>query len=644
MLLDHFLRRDVMNIDGLLAESTDVLSPLKATLAIAPEVKAEATTAASKARAVLKKPDRVLWFMRLYNLALLRRLAAAERDPERSAALAAAAHEATKAYESKMASGARPDDFDHLRPEDLHAVTSKGGRFPILTSLEHFLSYPIPEIQSFQFGWLTPTTVEERLRAFEAKWAANQKDKIEPAPGDKVLLNFPNGYAWLMLDRAYCPKEAEAMGHCGNEPRKHSGDRILSLRRVERIGAKSYHKPYLTFILHDDGMLGEMKGRFNLSPKNAFAEGKAPSDFHEEIVALLGLPMIKGIVGGGYMPEQNFSLDDLDSDTRMALLEQRPELGGIGHVFDRYGMDDEHFWPVFRAALGSTGLSEPDYEPGAANEDGTVDPGDFVLARWPDFRRFVDDLEHGSDLQKLVKFYEDLDDEEEIGIDENDVYDILAALPDDAQRAVSTRLATPYVPANSPDYHAGLHRMARAVMDGGMFDIFDEAARESSPLNGGIKARVRQRLEDYIRAGWPWACWYLHLNIPRLTSADAPGGTLSGPTQTSLPIDEPEGDLSPQQPPEFDLESEIKLTISVGHIVDLLAADGTGTEDDQMLDYVKEGGWTEYNADSLFDRRHEEVLTDSSGIDRVAASMLARGSDLIDHAAAARLIADRLGI
>ena len=65
-----------------------------------------------------------------------------------------------------------------------------------------------------------------------------------------------------------------------------------------------YYKPHLTFIFNN-GFLGEMKGRANDKPADRY---------HDYIVALLKLPIVEGVIGGGYEPENNFELDDLSEE------------------------------------------------------------------------------------------------------------------------------------------------------------------------------------------------------------------------------------------------------------------------------------------------------------------------------------------
>lgn len=126
-------------------------------------------------------------------------------------------------------------------------------------------------------------------------------------PKGERILTMKDGNYWTFVDVKTCKIEGSLMGHCGNVA-AHPDDAIISLR-IKRAGG--YHEPYATFIYDKkNNSFGEMKGRHN----------KKPSEYHEQIVALLSqpsydLPMVKFqlqmLNGGGYAAQQNFSLNDL---------------------------------------------------------------------------------------------------------------------------------------------------------------------------------------------------------------------------------------------------------------------------------------------------------------------------------------------
>jgi hypothetical protein len=169
-------------------------------------------------------------------------------------------------------------------------------------SLLHYIGQDIPVIQNYQFTTQTPDQVLADLAQKEREHQAKQGDK-RPAgryntnAGDRELMKFPNGTAWYQLNRAYCEREGASGLHCGNVVGKHKPDqRILSYRGTD-------HRVILTFILEPDGTLGEMKGIANTKPLEKY---------HAAIYSLIMQPYIKGISGGGYMPDSNFSVFDLD--------------------------------------------------------------------------------------------------------------------------------------------------------------------------------------------------------------------------------------------------------------------------------------------------------------------------------------------
>jgi hypothetical protein len=114
------------------------------------------------------------------------------------------------------------------------------------------------------------------------------------------------GWRWVHINRKYCELEAASGGHCGNVAGK-LDDTILSLRDPE-------NKVHLTFI-ENKGILGEMKGRNNNKPS---------PKYHAPIIELLKNNKILTIKGGGYLPKNNFSLDDLAN--KEELLTIKPNL------------------------------------------------------------------------------------------------------------------------------------------------------------------------------------------------------------------------------------------------------------------------------------------------------------------------------
>lgn len=160
---------------------------------------------------------------------------------------------------------------------------------------------------NFKDADLKPEDLQFQSDNWHHNLAKNSKIGAKGAIGTPVL-KFENGWQWISLDKKYCQIEGRAMGHCGNQAGK-AGDNILSLRDPRNV-------PYLTFIVNH-GELGESKGRFNDKPE---------PKFYPYIIKLLESPLVNTIRGGGYMAINNFSMYDLDRETRQELMRKKPQL------------------------------------------------------------------------------------------------------------------------------------------------------------------------------------------------------------------------------------------------------------------------------------------------------------------------------
>jgi hypothetical protein len=199
-----------------------------------------------------------------------------------------------------------------------------------LDDMEHWESLPIPEIKEL-LRKADPNEdfneLRSKLRGLEKQWAEKQREWIDITEELKThdiitIMKFSDNMRWFSLRKAYCSKEADAMGHCGNKPRESSNDTILSLREVKEQKGRVLARPVLTFIQTDMGDLTEMKGRGNSKPS---------PKYHSYIVALLKHKdgkwhTIRNVRGGGYREENNFSLLDLNLLEFVNLQKTRPDM------------------------------------------------------------------------------------------------------------------------------------------------------------------------------------------------------------------------------------------------------------------------------------------------------------------------------
>lgn len=312
----------------------------------------ERNSEAAWAKRVLKKADRITWFFKLVRMEWVNKFETfAIKYPNSNYAVY------QKKLRNRYAQEVGSDELDYY---NIPTIQHK---------LEHYLSLPIYGIQNYQFRNQSFEQVDADFSELEVAWQKEASGSLEAQIDDDIVLDFHNGWVWMLLNRAHCEAEAKAMGHCGNSPRKDSGDRILSLRKQIETPNGTRWSPHCTFILRDDGMLTEMKGRANDKPV---------AKYHPMIIALLKLPLIKGIVGGGYMPQNNFSLADLDDEQRMALMEECPKLMNAYWYGHKHGVDDH-----FRELVGNeyhtiTGRSLNDVEDNVA-----------IHESWDSLRAFI---------------------------------------------------------------------------------------------------------------------------------------------------------------------------------------------------------------------------------------------------------------
>lgn len=227
--------------------------------------------------------------------------------------------EVTKLTSKYLGEYVRTVGVDYV--SDIQATPALGAHGPKVgiqrLMINHYLGIPYTKIQNYIFNNSMQQTMAD-LAGLEDEYKNRTKSLVAMTPGDKVIIKLPDNFVWVMLDRGYCSVEASAMGHCGNAGAK-SDDRILSLRRVkDTVDGVAYMEIFLTFILNGDGKLGEMKGRANEKPA---------ARYHDQIVELLRNPIVKGLRGGGYMPGNNFNINDLPDDVKEKLLDTHPHLG-----------------------------------------------------------------------------------------------------------------------------------------------------------------------------------------------------------------------------------------------------------------------------------------------------------------------------
>ena len=408
---------------------------------------------------------------------------------------------APAAAQSAMPSIAPLPPADRRPPITFHQRRCTRGASASVSNL-HQLDGRDPEIQNYVFRTQSPRQLFELFTGYEAAWRQRMQEErslITPEPEDEILISFADGYAWWLLPRGGCPVEAEAMGHCGNVPSQRPGDQILSLRRQVRRGDVIRWYPVATFILDDDGKLGEMKGRGNDKPA---------AKYHPYVVELLRHHLIRGIKGGGYMPENNFSMSDLDPQTREQLIAAKPELKGLLGYYEDEGMT-ERVLDMLGTKLRERDL--PDYESYDAEKR------NFVLSTYRDLEQFVST--NGDEiLEQLLELRERAFDSHtdmsvKADLNEKMLRRFLEMLPNRAFADIA--ISCGIDPATSNAKRLTARQLE--FYGGPMFNGIEQAFAAASGHEALIKA-LGDRIAEYVE-GWSFDCshvWALPVNPSNL--------------------------------------------------------------------------------------------------------------------------------
>jgi ribosomal protein S8 len=230
-------------------------------------------------------------------------------------------------------------DFYIENAEDEDAIIDKDFAIGQLMNwmkekMVHFMGIQAQSIQEYRFDqkeW--PQEIGEYFAKKEEEWKEEQRGLeryLDPAAMShyKTILKFPDGFFWADAGTGSCRDEGNAMRHCGNTVTPLQGDNLLSLRRMEAVkrqgkGDVQMLKPYLTFIRHANGNLGERKG---------FANEKPKPEFHPYIIKLLELKgpdgdwYIKGLQAGIYAIGNDWVPSDCTPELQAELSKVRPDI------------------------------------------------------------------------------------------------------------------------------------------------------------------------------------------------------------------------------------------------------------------------------------------------------------------------------
>ena len=269
----------------------------------------------------LRRQDRIVWWLRLWRLMIDDQLVKANPQNQQL-------EQAFKKKGMRLLQKNTEWANKNSTPAPMTIDPEWPRKREAMTRLDHFSNLESSEVQAVVWDWQCPETLIDQLEKAEAIWQERldqEKQWIDMEEDDlaEEIMTFDDGFAWWNLNRPYCEIEGNAMGHCGNTAERKGT--VLSLRHYDETRGR--WRPVATFILDEEtGMLGEMKGRANKKPE---------AKYHKYIVELLRHHIITGIRGGGYAPEENFSLNDLNRKDYDDLTKEKPELLGLVYLWKK---------------------------------------------------------------------------------------------------------------------------------------------------------------------------------------------------------------------------------------------------------------------------------------------------------------------
>lgn len=432
------------------------------------------------AKTALIKNNRIVWYLRWFRLSQAIKLRSWVNEPEKV--------DLVNKYINSLLAEAAKGGAGQI---DINSVPKFGASPQLHNWLQHIFSLPVPAIQSYPLDWKPIELVSDDLRKIEAAWSEQTTRQIPVSADDGVhiALDCGNGYKWVALNKHYCRKEADAMGHCGNQY-GHPGDRIFSLRKVIKKSGKTYWEPFLTFIVDKDGMLGESKGRGNEKPADRY---------HDCIMQFLMSNLVKGIKGGGYDPANNFSTDDLTEEQQDTLFAAKPMMAPISWVYKQHGMTPELATRVIATCasndIPAIGWSE-----------------DYKYFRAYKFDQWTEILEeHGdSSTKNLMKSLEDGLQNWSFDVSRDDAKNLFNDLPSDSYPLIVKRIIAEngedtvkeWIEDNDMDFDANDSSDVWELCENFFEDFIDHLKNcVQDGYQSGTEAEVQQALIDAVKEG-----------------------------------------------------------------------------------------------------------------------------------------------
>lgn len=519
---------------------------------IAGELPAEVVHVQAAAKATLKRADRITWFLRLWKVGYLKSFV------EHYGASVPQGYADRVVVDFARRARVSEEQARNMGWAVFHSTT-------LLESMKHFLALPIPAIQKHVFSFEDPETILANFNREEREWQNHTKGAFLDEDATEIM-RFPNGLAWFDLGRASCEKEGQYMGNGGNLGTDNPNETILSLRETHEIDGSLLHKPILTFILDQHGLLHEMKGRNGLKPS---------PQYYNEIVALLRDDRIVGMTGGTYQPEESFSLDDLPAGIRDELLAEKPALGGLYALYKLWGATNPVVYSLIKGRMRELGIKSY-----------VLTPKDdrFVVMQFENFQEFIRSVGDGIVRQLFAMYEGKINVHGALGaelsdVNEDQITTVIRNLDTPVYAKFMRALGIKAVAHHDPRFDEALKLAAKRLHGTDMADEMSQSIFNSLGTTSEARVAVHNRLRDYVSAGWVFRGGFQEANVTN------------------------------------DYSAKIDITISAEDLVGLLTADSHDTEYKDALEEMRTSWngrlerWSILNDEEMASRREEEGLS-----------------------------------
>lgn len=188
------------------------------------------------------------------------------------------------------------------------------------TEMKHYIELNINEINNIVLVNQSYDEIVGAMSNIENEWINSSQFKSRSLEeSGTLIIQMPDGSAWFRLDKSSCRDEGDAMRHCGNGHGHGNEDHNIYSYRSPDPDSQGHWIPHVTVVMNnkEEGNLGEIKG---------YANSKPSKEYHEALIAFVMHDDVTSLDGGGYMPENNFSISDLTKEQQLDIYSKKPSL------------------------------------------------------------------------------------------------------------------------------------------------------------------------------------------------------------------------------------------------------------------------------------------------------------------------------